>query len=531
MYTSENKEEKQFAENLFAYFILKDGLQFRQYNISKIFPTIMFREVSKVLDTFEDTIAKISPKEKEDLLSKFKSLWFADIRNKKHRIKLKGSDESKVFSAYRIKDKQKTKIFSKDFVINQPPLYLQIEKNGEKNEYTKVGIDSINIQGGVKPKLPQYVDYLGASYRKFYTTSKIKLQFQTKKGLKEYSYRIEEEVNQQDENLRVFNLTGKNKEFKLVVQITNVIGNVNSYNAQLFENEQFVENVKIDYKELQNIERFSYKNQPVVYIREPYYGSTITDLTVDAGLIPAVSEVNAKQGVSKLQDLVNQLKEENQKLGYIQFYENLLSKRYSPNFDKSFKEETISKMESKGEEISSYSDNLAFALTNPTHTSPQGSEWKRNWTESQNKWRNYLSKGIEFEGKVYKDVEEAYQKNKSKYSKTKDLFNKETTDDLMVKLLTIKLETYPKLVEGIDFKGGIEYLQNSTHQPTKQNSHWETGGDNAFIKSLIQAYKNIKEKTLEIQDKPYKAGESEKERNSINDLFDEEYTNGCDNLN
>jgi len=373
MYTSENKEEKQFAENLFAYFILKDGLQFRQYNISKIFPTIMFREVSKVLDTFEDTIAKISPKEKEDLLSKFKSLWFADIRNKKHRIKLKGSDESKVFSAYRIKDKQKTKIFSKDFVINQPPLYLQIEKNGEKNEYTKVGIDSINIQGGVKPKLPQYVDYLGASYRKFYTTSKIKLQFQTKKGLKEYSYRIEEEVNQQDENLRVFNLTGKNKEFKLVVQITNVIGNVNSYNAQLFENEQFVENVKIDYKELQNIERFSYKNQPVVYIREPYYGSTITDLTVDAGLIPAVSEVNAKQGVSKLQDLVNQLKEENQKLGYIQFYENLLSKRYSPNFDKSFKEETISKMESKGEEISSYSDNLAFALTNPTHTSPQGS--------------------------------------------------------------------------------------------------------------------------------------------------------------
>jgi len=132
---------------------------------------------------------------------------------------------------------------------------------------------------------------------------------------------------------------------------------------------------------------------------------------------------------------------------------------------------------------------------------------------------------------VYKDVEEAYQKNKSKYSKTKDLFNKETTDDLMVKLLTIKLETYPKLVEGIDFKGGIEYLQNSTHQPTKQNSHWETGGDNAFIKSLIQAYKNIKEKTLEIQDKPYKAGELEKEENSINDLLDEEYTNGCDNLN
>lgn len=147
-----------------------------------------------------------------------------------------------------------------------------------------------------------------------------------------------------------------------------------------------------------------------------------------------------------------------------------------------------------GEEISSYSDNLAFALTNPTHTSPTGKEWQRNWTKGQLQWRQYLSKGIVFNNVQYKDVEEAYQKNKSKYVSKPDLFNqgKLTTDDLMVELLTIKLQTYPRLVEGIDIKGGLQYLQNSTHQPTKQNSHWETGGDNGFINALVKSYNNVK---------------------------------------
>ena len=40
-------------------------------------------------------------------------------------------------------------------------------------------------------------------------------------------------------------------------------------------------------------------------------------------------------------------------------------------------------------------------------------------------------------------------------------------------------------------KGGINYLTDSTHQPTNKNSHWESGGDNAFIKLLSQAYLNV----------------------------------------
>lgn len=140
----------------------------------------------------------------------------------------------------------------------------------------------------------------------------------------------------------------------------------------------------------------------------------------------------------------------------------------------------------KGEEISSYSDNLAFALTNPVFTSPTGQEWKREWKEGQKKWREYMKDGIVFDGVKYRDVEQAYQKNKLDYPVG------EIRDDFMLQLLELKLRTYPKLVEGIDAKGGVEYLKNSTHQPTKQNSHWETGGKNMFIKLLTQAYMNVK---------------------------------------
>lgn len=141
--------------------------------------------------------------------------------------------------------------------------------------------------------------------------------------------------------------------------------------------------------------------------------------------------------------------------------------------------------EGVGEELSSYSDNLAFALTNPTHTSPQGNEWNRQWTVGQTKWREYLNKGITFNGVVYKDVEQAYQRNKDKYpiGPARDAFMKE--------LLKIKLTTYPQLIEKINIKGGLLYLKDSTHQPTRKNSHWETNGNNAFIRLLTEAYLEV----------------------------------------
>ena len=155
-----------------------------------------------------------------------------------------------------------------------------------------------------------------------------------------------------------------------------------------------------------------------------------------------------------------------------------------------------------GEEISSNYDNLAFALTNPVFISPKGFEWKRDWTDEQEKWRKYMSKGIVFEGKTYRDIEQAYQDNKSEYPVG------EARDNFMKELIKIKLRTYPKLIEGIKAKGGLSYLLDSTHQPTNKNSHWETGGDNAFIKLLAQAYIEVTDMPVPVSKKSNKVVET-----------------------
>lgn len=141
-------------------------------------------------------------------------------------------------------------------------------------------------------------------------------------------------------------------------------------------------------------------------------------------------------------------------------------------------------------EISSYSDGLLFALTNPIFTSPTGFEWSRQWTEDQLYWRNYMKNGIVFENKLYRDVEEAYQKNKFNYGKDEDLFGK-SKFDLMTNLIQIKLSTYPQLVSSIFNNGGLSWISQCTHQPTKKNTYWETNGKNGFIRALWNAYSKI----------------------------------------
>ena len=71
----------------------------------------------------------------------------------------------------------------------------------------------------------------------------------------------------------------------------------------------------------------------------------------------------------------------------------------------------------------------------------------------------------------------------------------------MVSLLKAKLEQYPVLEEEITKLGGSKWILASTHQPTKQNSVWETNGKNWFIKALNEAYMKIKEKNSMILQK------------------------------
>jgi hypothetical protein len=60
----------------------------------------------------------------------------------------------------------------------------------------------------------------------------------------------------------------------------------------------------------------------------------------------------------------------------------------------------------------------------------------------------------------------------------------------MIDILTEKLKQHPDLVQGITERGGLEYLQKSTHNVIG-DKFWESTGQNKFIEALTQAYKNV----------------------------------------
>jgi hypothetical protein len=91
---------------------------------------------------------------------------------------------------------------------------------------------------------------------------------------------------------------------------------------------------------------------------------------------------------------------------------------------------------------------------------------------------------IVYNGKLYADVEAAYQDNKKPYLITK------TTQDLMLDLLKLKLSTYPDLVVGIYSRGGLDYLNKAVHR-VKGDNFWESDGENQFIETLKKAYESV----------------------------------------
>ena len=147
-------------------------------------------------------------------------------------------------------------------------------------------------------------------------------------------------------------------------------------------------------------------------------------------------------------------------------------------YEKTFKS-TQPTTTSVGVEISSNAKGLAAALTNPTELAKS----KGNLTQSY---------PVEFRGKTYKDAEEAYQVLKSTADKIEPgKTSAYTTYDLMVDIITAKLEQHPKLISEITKLGGSNWIMSATHQPTDKNTVWETGGKNWFIKALNEAYVNV----------------------------------------
>jgi hypothetical protein len=89
----------------------------------------------------------------------------------------------------------------------------------------------------------------------------------------------------------------------------------------------------------------------------------------------------------------------------------------------------------------------------------------------------------------------------------------------MVDIIKAKLQQHPRLVSEITKQGGSAWILSSTHQPTKQNSVWETGGKNWFIKALNDAYLSTTQPVSQPTVKPTKAPVSPAPADSIeNDM-------------
>ena len=70
------------------------------------------------------------------------------------------------------------------------------------------------------------------------------------------------------------------------------------------------------------------------------------------------------------------------------------------------------------------------------------------------------------------------------------------TFSIMTDILTEKLKQHPDLVHGISERGGLDYINSSTHNVTG-DKFWESSGGNNFIKALAEAYSSVQPKVSE----------------------------------
>ena len=150
----------------------------------------------------------------------------------------------------------------------------------------------------------------------------------------------------------------------------------------------------------------------------------------------------------------------------------------------------------------------ALAITKKVESTPE--EVKENEVVGENiassgsdfakKLTNVGNKvGLTYKGGQYINSEHAYQTWKSgefnqvgydlkggkvKGGKLGDTFA------IMTDILTQKLKQHPELVQGIDERGGLAYIEQSTHNVIG-DKFWESTGQNKFIEALAKAYENI----------------------------------------
>ena len=132
----------------------------------------------------------------------------------------------------------------------------------------------------------------------------------------------------------------------------------------------------------------------------------------------------------------------------------------------------------ESENISSKGSGFAKKLTNP------GNNLKvtykgREFRNAEHAYQTY--KSGEFDQK-------AYDSNAFKPVGSKPA-NRNTNYQTMVDILKAKLEQHPELIEGIGQRGGLSYIEESTHNVTG-DKFWESKGQNKFIEALADAYRS-----------------------------------------
>jgi hypothetical protein len=139
--------------------------------------------------------------------------------------------------------------------------------------------------------------------------------------------------------------------------------------------------------------------------------------------------------------------------------------------------------EVKGENISSKGSEFAKKLTNPGNdlTVEYKGKTFRNAEHAYQTWKSGEFDQAAFESKAFKPV-------------GKKAANKATNYQTMVEILTVKLQQHPELIEGINERGGLAYIEQSTHNVTG-DKFWESAGQNKFIQALAEAYQLIQPTT------------------------------------
>jgi hypothetical protein len=116
-------------------------------------------------------------------------------------------------------------------------------------------------------------------------------------------------------------------------------------------------------------------------------------------------------------------------------------------------------------------DSLGAVLTNPTELAFRKGNLKNHYPITDKT------------GKVWKDVEEAFQFFKSG--------NLEKNKSIMIRIMATKLRQYPAIVNAVEERGGLNWLQSCNHLVVG-NKRWEgTGLESNFIWCLCEAYKIV----------------------------------------